>query len=381
MNNMIEFSILKKSKKSQARLGILKTSQGEIETPAFVPVASQASVKTLTSDEAMRTGCQVLIANTFLLHDRPGERIVRRAGGLYNFMQWPRPLMTDSGGFQVFSLGFGKDLGIGKIAARDTAPRIKKGANPRAVKIADDGAYFKSPFDGKTIFLGPKESMKIQGDLGADIIFAFDECTPPGVDRAYMEQSLKRTHAWAKICLKEKNNNQALFGITQGSKFRDLREKSVKFINSLSFDGFGIGGDLGENKHTTEKILFWTIRHLNPQKPRHLLGIGRLENMPRIICRGVDLFDCTVPTHYARNGIAFTSAGKIDLQKFSLLKDKTPLDPKCPCEVCGTYSRSYLSHLIRAREITGMRHITFHNLFYFNAFVAKLREKIKAGKL
>ena len=323
---MIEFEILKKSKSSGARLGVIKTSYGEIETPAFVPVASQASVKTLTSDEAMRTGCQVLIANTFLLHDRPGEMIVRRAGGLHNFMQWPRPLMTDSGGFQVFSLGFGKDLGIGKIAERDTAPRIKKGVNPMTVKITDDGAYFKSPFDGKTIFLGPKESMKIQGDLGADIIFAFDECTPPGVDRAYMEQSLKRTHAWAKICLKEKNNNQALFGITQGSKFRDLREKSVKFINSLSFDGFGIGGDLGENKHTTEKILFWTIRHLNPQKPRHLLGIGRLENMPRIICRGVDLFDCVAPTRLGRNGTIYTKDGKIIITNNKYRDDFLPIE-------------------------------------------------------
>ncbi|MBI2121523.1 MAG: tRNA guanosine(34) transglycosylase Tgt [Candidatus Sungbacteria bacterium] len=376
---MIEFEILKKSRISDARLGILKTQHGEVETPAFVPVASQASVKTLTSREAEDAGCRILIANTFLLHDRPGEGIVKRAGGLHNFMQWPRPLMTDSGGFQVFSLGFGKDLGIGKIAARNTSPHIKKGVNPAAVKIADDGAYFKSPFDGKTIFLGPQESMKIQGDLGADIIFAFDECTPPGVDRAYMERSLKRTHAWAKICLEEKKENQAIFGITQGSKFRDLREKSAKFISSLPFDGFGIGGDLGENKHMTEKILFWTMRHLNPRKPRHLLGIGHLDDIARIIRRGIDLFDCTAPTHYARNGVAFTSAGKMDMRKSAFLKDKKPLDLKCKCEVCGTYSRSYLSHLVRSGEITGLRHLTFHNLFYFNAFVTGIRKKIKNG--
>lgn len=361
-------------------MGVIKTAHGEVETPAFVPVASQASVKTLTSREAEDMGCQILIANTFLLHDRPGEWIVKRAGGLHNFMQWSQSLMTDSGGFQIFSLGFGKDLGVGKIVASNTTSRIKKGDNPIAVKITDDGAHFKSPFDGKTIFLGPKESMRIQAALGADIIFAFDECTPPGVNRAYMERSLKRTHAWAKICLKERSSNQALFGITQGSKFRDFREKSSRFINSLGFDGFGIGGDLGENKHTTEKILFWTIKHLNPQKPRHLLGIGHLDDIPRIIRRGIDLFDCTMPTHYARNGIAFTGNGKLDMRKRVFLKDKMPLDVKCKCEVCGIYSRSYISHLIRAREITGIRHLTFHNLYYFNMFVAGIRKKIGENK-
>lgn len=377
---MFEFRILKKSKISGARRGVIKTAHGEVETPVFVPVASQASVKTLTSDEALRAGCQILIANTFLLHDRPGEGIVKRAGGLHNFMKWSRPLMTDSGGFQVFSLGFGKDLGIGKIAARDVISHIKKGDNPLAVKITDDGAYFKSPFDGKTVFLGPKESMKIQSALGADIIFAFDECTPPGVERAYMERSLKRTHVWAKVCLREKNSGQALFGIAQGSKFKDLREKSAKFINSLPFDGFGIGGDLGESKKMTEKIIMWTVKHLNPACPRHLLGIGHLDDIPRIIRHGIDLFDCTMPTHYARNGVAFTNAGKIDMRKHVFLKDKKPLDLKCRCEVCGIYSRSYISHLIRAGEITGMRHLTFHNLFYFNAFVAGIRKKIGEGK-
>ncbi|MBI4100172.1 tRNA guanosine(34) transglycosylase Tgt [Candidatus Microgenomates bacterium] len=381
---MFEFKILKKSKVSRARLGVLKTSHGEIETPSLVPVATQAAVKTLTSEEVLGTQTQILIANTFHLHLKPGEKVVKSAGGLHSFMNWPRPLMTDSGGFQVFSLGFGRDLKIGKLLKYfpdKNQEFIQKNATPKSLKITPDGVYFRSPIEGKKLFLGPKESIKIQQDLGADIIFTFDECTAPLSSYEYAKTALERTHRWAKTCLEVKKSKQAIFGIIQGSKFKDLREKSARFINEQSFEEFGIGGDLGENKQTMQKILDWTIPHLTERKPRHLLGIGYLEDMEMIIKNGVDLFDCTVPTHYARRGIAFTSFGKIDLGKEIFLKDKNPLDQNCTCSVCQNYRRTYLSHLIRAKEMTGLKLLTFHNLCFFNNFVTSLRKKIKDGKI
>lgn len=390
---MIEFKILKKSKKSEARLGLLKTSHGEIETPCLVPVATQAVVKTLTSEEAKAAKCQILIANTFHLHLKPGEEIVKSSGGLNKFMNWDKPLMTDSGGFQVFSLGFGHDLGIGKIGYfpkkgkvnPDPVERIDKNCQPKKVRITPSGVYFRSPITGEELFLGPKESIKIQEKLGADIIFAFDECTPPLSTRAYIEQAVKRTHNWAKTCINVRssvsNISQALFGIIQGSKYKDLRIESAKYINSLDFDGFGVGGDLGENKDDTKKILNWTLPYLKESKPRHLLGIGKIEDMENIIKSGIDTFDCTVPTHYGRRGIAFISSGKLDFNKTIFLKDKKPLDPKCECTVCQNYRRNYICHLVKTGEITAMRLLTFHNLYFFNTYVEKIREKIKSGKI
>jgi queuine tRNA-ribosyltransferase/7-cyano-7-deazaguanine tRNA-ribosyltransferase len=254
-----------------------------------------------------------------------------------------------------------------------------------------DGVRFRSPLTGKELFLGPRESIKIQQALGADIMYAFDECTPPGASRDYIVDALDRTHRWARICLDARTSKQALYGIVQGSHFKDLRQASARYINELGFDGFGIGGDLGDAAALpmqkngkavgTRAILEWTLPLLDARKPRHLLGIGYLEDMEPIIKRGVDTFDCTVPTHYARRGIAFTSAGKIDLGKAHFLKDKNPLDPKCDCMVCAEYRRTYISHLIRAKEITGASLITFHNLYYFNSYVEKIREKIKRGAL
>lgn len=384
-NTMIEFSILKTSKQSRARTGILKTPHGELETPSLVPVATQATVKTLTSEELSETKTQILIANTFHLHTRPGENIVKSAGGLHRFMAWKRPIMTDSGGFQVFSLGFGHDLNVGKILkyfpGRDTETRINVGARPNKVKITGDGVHFLDPANGRKLFLGPKESIAIQEKLGADIIFAFDECTAPLVSFKYAASALKKTHRWAKICRDAQKSNQALFGIIQGSRFKPLRIEAAKFINSLGFSGFGIGGDLGADKMAMKKILSWTIPRLHPKKPRHLLGIGYLEDIPEIIKSGVDLFDCTVPTHYARRGIAFTSAGQLNLAKSVFLKDKKPLDQKCACQTCRGYQRNYISHLVRAKEITASCLLTFHNLYFFNNFVEKLREKIKNGNL
>jgi len=378
---MIDFRILKRSKKSRARLGILKTSHGEIETPTLVPVATQAAIKTLESREAEETKSQILICNTFHLHLKPGEKIVKDGGGLHKFMNWNRPLMTDSGGFQVFSLGFGRDLGVGKIL-KNSAPQdksVKEGEQPKLLRIGESGVEFRSPIDGAKLFLGPKESMKIQEALGADIIFAFDECPPPTADYEYAKKSMERTHRWAEVCIKEHNTKQALFGIVQGGRFKDLREESAKFIGSLPFTGFGIGGEFGERKMLP--MIRIAINNLPEEKPRHLLGIGYLEDMVPIIQEGVDTFDCIVPTHYARRGFAFTSKGKLDMNKAAFLKDKRPLDPKCACRVCGEYTRSYIAHLIRAKEITGLKLLTFHNLFYFNTFVENIRNEIKKGRI
>jgi len=381
----MEFKVLKKSKLSKARLGVIKTAHGEVETPALVPVGTQAVIKTLTSEEVVQTKTQILISNTYHLHHRPGEEVVAKAGGLHKFMNWRRPLMTDSGGFQVFSLGFGRDFQVGKVLkyfpGRHTTV-INKNDVSRFVRITDSGVTFRAP-NGSEEFLGPEESMEIQEKLGADIIFAFDECTAPLVSYEYAKKALERTHRWAKICAKihPLGSKQALFGIIQGSRFKDLREESAKFINSLGFKGFGIGGDLGKDKAEMRKIINWATSHLDEAKPRHLLGIGYLEDIESVVKLGIDLFDCTVPTHYARRGIAFVSGGKLDMNKSVFMKDQKPLDKNCSCFVCMNYKRNYLAHLIRAGEITGMKLLTFHNLYFFNTFVEKVREKIKKGKL
>lgn len=384
----MNFKILKKSKNSKARLGVIETKHGIIETPCFVPVATQAAVKALPSEEVVKTNSQALIANTYHLHIRPGERIVKKNGGLHKYMNWNQPLMTDSGGYQVFSLGFGKDLGVGKILANDQRQTtnnkikiIKKGEQPKGVKIIEDGVWFRSYLDGKKLFLGPKESIKIQEDLGADLILAFDECPPPNADFEYNKKSMERTHRWSKTCLDVKKSKQALYGIIQGGKFKDLRIESAKFINSLPFEGIAIGGEFGAHKNAMVKMLGWVMEELNENRPRHLLGIGQLGDIEKIIKQGVDTFDCTVPTHYARHGQVFSSYGKLDLNKAIFLKDKKPLDKKCECYVCKTYTRSYLSHIYKAHEVAALQLLTFHNLWFFNNYVKEVREKIKRGKI
>ena len=395
----MQFHISKKSKMSNARLGFLETSHGAIETPCLVPVATQAVVKTLTSEEVLQTKSQILISNTFWLHLRPGEKIVEKAGGLHKFMNWKKPLMTDSGGFQVFSLGFGKDFGLTKFLGRDMEGKkvINVSHQPKSVKIMQDGAYFRSPIDGAELFIGPKESIKIQEKIGADIMFAFDECTPPLANYEYVKKSLEKTHAWAKVCLKAKKTKQALFGIVQGSEFKDLREESATFINSLGFDGFGIGGDLWRDKGGTNRVLQWITPLLDEKKPRHMLGVGYLENIEDLIKSGVDTFDCTVPTHYARRGVAFTSEGKLNMKQSKYLKKsrfyrgssyaessasgREPLDKNCICDVCLHYKKDYICHLLKAGELTALKLITFHNLCYFNNFVEEIRGKIKRGEI
>lgn len=363
-------------------MGRLSTPHGVIETPALVPVATQAVIKTLTSEEVAATHTQIIIANTFHLHLRPGEAVIRAAGGIHSFMHWPQPIMTDSGGYQVFSLGFGRDFRVGKIlSTRGQAGTIDKGQQPSALKILDDGVEFRSPIDGSKLFLGPRESIAIQEGIGADIMFAFDECTAPLATKAYVAESLERTHRWEKLSLESRTGDQALFGIVQGSFYQDLREASARYMASLDFDGYGVGGDLGQSKADTQKILAWSLAHLDARKPRHLLGIGRLDDMELIMKSGVDLFDCTVPTHYARHGAAFTRSGKIDLSQKSWLSDQGPLDTACACPTCTLYSRAYLCHLVRAKEITGLRLLSWHNLHFFHERVAELRTLIKEDML
>jgi len=399
----MRFHISKKSKVSKARLGFMETARGFVETPCLVPVATKAVVKTLTSEDAEKTNSQILICNTFHLHLKPGEKIIEKSGGLHKFMNWKKPLMTDSGGFQVFSLGFGKDLKIGKIfksrnnaetypssspdlsghygAGAESRGKITLSSQPKNIKITQDGVFFNSPIDGSELFLGPKESIKIQEKLGADIIFAFDECTSPVADYEYTKKSLNRTHHWAEICLKVKKSNQALFSIAQGGKYKDLRQESAKYIGGLEFDGFGIGGEFGDDKKLMPKMLSWVIDELPEKKPRHLLGIGYLEDIEKIIKSGIDTFDCTVPTHYARRGIAFTSQGKLNLKQVKFLKRNEPLDRGCVCNVCLNYKKNYICHLLRAGELTALKLLTFHNLYYFNNFIEDIKTKIKKGEI
>lgn len=377
---MVTLKILKRSKKSRARLGLLETEHGVVETPALVTVATQASVKALTVEQAEAAGSRLLICNTYHLHFKPGEKFVKGMGGLHKFMGWKRPLMTDSGGFQVFSLGFGRDHDLGKMPKKGAAKtRVRQGHQPSLLKITEEGVQFSSYLDGSKIFIGPEESMAIQSALGADIAFAFDECTPTNADRAYTEISLARTHRWAGRCLKARDPKQAVYGVIQGGKYKDLRALSARTIASMPFDGFGIGGEFGGDKKVMSAMLRTVMAELPEGKPRHLLGIGHPEDIVRIIKEGVDTFDCTVPTQYARHGTVFTSRGRMEISKTKFLNDKKPLDPKCGCETCAKYSRAYLCHLYRAKELLASTLLTIHNLHFFNSLVAKARADIKKG--
>lgn len=378
---MISFDIQKKSSKNSARVGIIKTPHGEIETPTLVGVATQATMKALTWNQVKETGTQVLIENTFHLHLKPGEKIVKKAGGLHKFQNWDKPLMTDSGGFQVFSLGFGMDHGVGKILKEKSDLKIQDGQQPQKIKITEDGVEFRSPINGDKIFLSPKIATKIQEDLGADIINAFDECTSPIADYDYTKKSMEKTHRWAKLSLDAKKTNQAMYGIVQGGKFKDLRIESAQVISKMDFSGIAIGGEFGDSKDTLTEMLSWVISNVDDAKPRHLLGIGHPEDFIPIIKSGIDTFDCITPTHYARRGVVFTSNGRVDMRRAERLKELEPIDKKCLCFVCQNYKRSYLSHLLKSYEITPLTLLSYHNLYFFQKTIEKIREDIKNGKL
>lgn len=383
---MFNFRIIKKSKKSWARAGIFETPHGEVETPAFVSVATQASVKSLDPRDLAELNAQIILANTYHLHLRPGEEIVKKAGGLHKFMGWKGPMMTDSGGFQVFSLGWGQVHQIGKIgffpgANADIEERDSKKRHG-LVKITNEGAEFSSHIDGSRHFFTPEKSIKIQEKLGADIIFAFDECTSPLSDYEYTKKSLLKTHEWAKRCLGARSRkDQALFGIIQGGFFKDLRRESSEFIASLPFEGIGIGGSLGKTRKDMFKVLKWIIPLLPEQKPRHMLGIGRGEDLEENIKHGIDFFDCVWPTRLARRGTLLTKMGRLEITNSPYLKDFKPVEKNCGCYLCQSFSRAYLCHLFRAKELLAFRLATIHNLYYTLNLVKNIRKGILNGKI
>jgi len=379
--NSFSFQIIKKDKFTAARLGKITTPHGEILTPAFAVVGTQATVKSLCPEELLDLGVEAVLANTYHLFLRPGDKTIKGLGGLHRFMNWNGPLITDSGGFQVFSLGLALVHGVGKIAnifPEETKfkPPLKNKAS--FVKITDNGAVFKSHIDGKTHYLTPEKSIEIQQNLGADIIFALDECTSPLSSKKYTQLALKRTHRWAERCLKvHKRKDQALFGIVQGGEYRDLRKQSAKFISSLPFKGFGIGGSLGKSKQDIPKILDWTIPFLDENKPRHLLGIGEAEDLFNGIEKGIDLFDCVAPTRMARNGTLLTKSGRINILKSGFKTNKHPIEDDCRCYTCKNFSRAYVHHLFKAEEILAQRLATIHNLFFILNLMREIRKSIK----
>ena len=375
---MFKFEILHQDKKTKARLGKIKTDHGEIETPAFVAVGTAASVKSLAPEEISQTGTQIFFVNTFHLHFRPGEKIVKKMGGIHKFMNWNGPIMSDSGGFQIFSLAREKEINL--------------------VKITDRGVEFRSPWDGTKDFLTPEKSIAIQKDLGTDIILCLDDCTPYPVTRKRTEVSLQRTHCWAKESLKaykKLKSRQALYGIVQGSVFKDLRIASAKFISSLPFAGIAIGGvSVGESKKEMKKVLDWIIPLLPENKPRHLLGVGEIDDIFTLVKAGIDTFDCVMPTRLGRTGHILTKiqnsirqlADKTqnftyDITKTKFAEDKKPLDPQCDCYVCRNFTRAYICHLFRSRELLAYRLATYHNLYFINKLVTQIRQAIKENKL
>ena len=378
------FKLISQDKK--ARLGIIKTPNGYFETPYFIPVATAATVRALDQTDLKELDTKVILANTYHLHLRPGDELIKKLGGLHKFMSWNKPIVTDSGGFQAFSLGFGMEHGIGKIGNIFTNKKDTN-KNQKLAKVDNFGVTFNSPIDGKKIKLTPKKSIEIQNNLGADIIFAFDECTSPLSNYGYSKIALKRTLCWAEECLKyHKNKKQSLFGIVQGGAYKDLRTKSAKFINSLNFDGFGIGGSLGKSKKDMHKILDWTIPLLDKDKPRHLLGIGAIEDIFNSVEKGIDAFDCVAPTRWARRGHLYISPAekgnkhnkfRINIQSAKFKEDKKPIDKDCSCYVCKNYSRAYLRHLYTANELTYFRLASYHNINFILRLMETIRTSIK----
>ncbi len=384
----MNFKIEKKLDGHLGRVGVLETPHGVILTPAFVAVGTKGTVKSLTVEHVKAVGTQVVLGNTYHLFLQPGDEIVRDAGGLGKFMNWQGPTMTDSGGFQVFSLGaaYGKDMSkVLKITDPSLMipERFDDSDAPRLAKIGEDGVSFKSHLDGSIHYITPEKSIQIQHNLGADIIFAFDECTSPAEDLKYQEEALNRTHAWAKRSLDEHeklnvDNKIALFGIVQGGRDERLRKKSAEFIGGMDFDGFGIGGSFAKEDMST--AVKWVNEVLPEAKPRHLLGIGEPEDLFMGIENGVDLFDCVAPTRLGRNGTIYTKDGKIIIMNKQFRNDYTPLDPGCPCYTCTNYTKSYIAHLFHGKEMLAGTLASTHNLYFIVNLVAQIRQSIVDGK-
>jgi len=393
------FTIKHNERSSRARLGELETAHGTVATPAFIAVATRASVKGLTPADLEEIGVQIVIANSYHLHLRPGERTIAEIGGLHRFSGWNRPTMTDSGGFQVFSLGAGKVHGVGKVASifpgEDTPvnpSNYKQG--PSLVKLTEEGVRFRSIIDGSERFFSPEGVIEIERKLGADIILVLDECTSPLHDYAYTKQAMERTHRWAERALFEfkglqgdpglPNPDQVLFGIVQGGAYEDLRAESARVIGTMDFAGYAIGGSLGRSKADMHRVLDWTIPLLPDAKPRHLLGIGEIEDIFAAVRRGVDTFDCAAPTRIARNGTLFVKGEprhRINLRNARFRTDPRPIEEGCDCFTCQNHSRAYLSHLCRAGELSFYRLATIHNVRFLTRLMAEIREAVASDSL
>lgn len=372
-----QFKILASDKKTKARVGEIITPRGKIQTPAFVPVGTAATVKSLTPEEIAACKIEVFFVNTYHMIFRPGVAVVGKLGGLHKFMNWQGPLMTDSGGFQAFSLG---ELG------RQTSGDLQE-----LTKIKEAGIYFKSVWEGKEVFLGPRESITFQQKLGSDIMMAFDECTFYPIKETRAKKAMERTHRWALECLERKKKgrkNQALYGVVQGSVFKDLREESAKFISSLPFEGFAIGSvaNSGEPRHFYFSVLSWTTPYLlEKQKPIHFLGVGEVADIFESIPYGVDSFDCVIPTRLARMGWIFNkkvglkNRFRYSITKASFSLSKEPLEKGCPCFTCQNFSRAYINHLFRSRELLAYRLVTIHNLYFYGSLMENIRESIAEG--
>jgi queuine tRNA-ribosyltransferase len=365
----------------EARTGTITTPHGAIATPAFVPLATKASVRGLSAAEVAGLGYQMVLGNTFHLHLSPGEELIVAHGGLHGFMGWERPIITDSGGFQVFSLAHG---GV----ADEIKGRRGEMAGGARVEISEQGVGFKSLLDGSDRFIGPEESMGIQAKLGSDIALAFDECTPFHADRDYTARSTERTHRWLDRCLEwhaaSGPADQAVFGIVQGGVHEDLRRESAERIGAAAIDGVAIGGTLGRDKQEMRAVLESTLPHLPIAAPKHLLGIGEVDDLIMGVGLGIDLFDCAVPTRLARHGVALAplpdARFRIDITKAGRRDEHGPLVEGCPCEACRRHSRAYIHYLARARELTGARLLTLHNLTYMQALLSAAREAIAARR-
>lgn len=350
------FELLKKDA-SGPRLGRITTPHGSFDTPVFMPVGTHAAVKGVTPEELRETGARIILANTYHLYLRPGHEIIKGLGGLHRFMNWDGPILTDSGGFQVFSLG-------------------------KLRKIDEEGVSFSSHLDGSRYVLTPEGAVGIQEALGADIIMPLDECTPYPAERAYARGSMELTHRWAKRCKDAKaHDGQALFGIVQGGMYKDLRLESVNAIVDIGFDGYSIGGlSVGEEKPLMQEMIAHVAPNLPQDRPRYLMGVGTPEDLVYAVEMGVDMFDCVMPTRNARNGTLFTRRGKLVIKNARYERDPLPLEEDCPCHTCRNYSRAYLRHLYMAGEILSARLNTIHNLHYYADLMKGMREAIGAGR-
>lgn len=373
------FEIIK-SGPGASRAGIIHTKNGDIKTPAFIPVGTKATVKALTPEEVRETGAQAVLANTYHLYLAPGMETIEKAGGFPKFMNWHGPTFTDSGGFQVFSLGLAFGEKISKVASGDVDEDFgEKNEHTKLAKIDEDGVTFSSHVDGSKHRFTPESSMEIQWKLGADIIFAFDECTSPQAPHEYQKSAWERTHRWAKrsVDAHEKldpENIQAIFGVVQGGKFEDLRKESARELAKMNFDGFGIGGSF--NKDDISTAVGWVTEELPDEKPRHLLGIGEPEDMILAIAEGIDTFDCVTPTRNARNGTIYTSVGKVHMKNEKYKNDFSPVTEDCDCYTCKNYTKAYLSHLYRQSEMLAGTLGSIHNIYFLIKVASDAREAI-----